>query len=210
LAGIAVAQESITSRVFTYDGSPATNGSVTFQVSGSSFAPSLPTTVGRNSVSNTSAGGASFGLDLDIDVATYVLVSGVFDAIFDVNGYGPGKVTHSADVEIRTNRSLSVVAAGFGPLQDTTPGSGGKPAGTISYTLAALPGFPASANAGAIAQSPSGTDQDFDGKGLNIPIAQLPASGEVTLRLARTLNVNSFAQGAKTYRADGILILTVN
>jgi hypothetical protein len=212
LAAFANAQSDLNSRVFTYDGSPATNGAIDFSIDGASFGPAGPVTAGTNSITNEGPGGASFGLDLEIKVQTFIYVSGSFDADYTVTGYGSASDTSPkfSDVEIRTNRSLTITTTGFSELSDEANPTNHASPGSVTYSLSAFQGFPYIRGSSQISPLISGSDQSFSGKSVMIQVSDLPNSGQATLRMARVLSINSGATGATTYRAKGTLILTVS
>jgi hypothetical protein len=210
IAAMANAQE-LQSRVFTYDGTPATNGAITFQIEGSAFTPAGTLVTANSSISNESPNGASLGVNLAINVETYIYVFGSLYAKYTVSGAGGTRdQLRAADLEIRTNRNLTISTANFTGLSDSTHPGDASGIGEIAYTLSLYGGFPLQAEALPISQSATGKDADFNGKSVSLQVSELPPSGQATLRLGRTLTIGSAAQGSTTYRATGTLILTVS
>jgi hypothetical protein len=198
-----MAQSDLTSRVFTYDGSTATNGTALFEVDNTTVTASSTL---NNNLSGATAAGANFTVKTVIRVRTYVYLSGNFGAEYEVTGAGTN--TDSArtnDIELRSNRALTFSTTGFTTLRDS--GNNSVNVGTMLYALTLFQDNPAGTQIG----SPiTGTDTGFNSLSLSAALSDLPANGKMTLRLSRTLTINQTAEGAQTYNATGTIGLAVN
>ncbi|MFN3729118.1 MAG: hypothetical protein ACK4XJ_05340 [Fimbriimonadaceae bacterium] len=207
VAGSAYAQSALTTRVFTYDGTVATNGTSIFEID------QVPANTGTlavtfnnggtidNSITAASVTGATFGVKTTINVRTYVYVEGNFSGTFFVRG--PGTNTSSNennDIVVRTNRPMTFTAANFTELDDNTVGS-------IDYTMRLGTGSPFGTQ---FAIAGPETDTDFNGEAVSSTMADLSTAGVMTLRLQRQLTLNQLAMGATQYTATGEIVMTVN
>ena len=208
-AGTTIAMgQGVTTRVFTYDGTPGTNGIVSYQVNGDGVNAQVfsgyvaGTTYGQNGVVGASGTYAQFLAQTLVNVATYIYISGNFGGVYNVTGVGSASdIQYTNDVEVRTNRPLSFVATGFYGI--------GLSLGTISYGMSIFQDFPS--NGTQIGPTITGTDAGFNGSTLYVnPAINLPADGRATLRLHRTLSLTQAALGGKSYTAAGYIAIGVN
>ena len=200
--------QTLTSRVFFYDGTLATNGQATYVLNGDGatagiFAGSINGTGNQNAVTGSSATNAGFLVSTIVNVSSYVYISGNFGGTFNVQGIGAGydPVTEVNQVEVRTNRTLSFTAAGF---------YGIGTAGTIGYTLSLLQDYPSNGTVLA-GTGASLNDAGFNGSTVVLDAnTQLPLDGKATLQLTRQLYLNQSALGGKAYTAGGTIQVSVN
>ena len=208
-AGAAVSMaQGVNNRIFTYDGTPGTNGLVTYQVNGDGANAQVfsgyiaGTTYGQNGVLGASYTNAQFLAQTLINVATYVYISGNFGGVYNVQGVGTATdIQYQNDVEVRTNRPLSFVATGFYGLAPSI--------GSITYAMSLWQDYPS--NGVQIGPTISAIDGGFNGSTLYVnPAANLPADGKATLRLQRTLSLTQAAIGGKQYTVAGFIAVGVN
>jgi len=207
LAAVSMAQ-GVNSRIFTYDGTPGTNGLATYQVNGDGANAQVfsgyiaGTTYGQNGLVGASSTYSQFLAQTLINVATYIYVSGNFGGVYNVQGVGTASdITYTNDVEVRTNRPLSFVATGFYGI--------GLALGTINYSMSIFQDYPS--NGVQIGPTISAVDAGFNGSTLYVnPAINLPADGRATLRLTRTLSLTQAAVGGKQYVAAGYIAIGVN
>lgn len=207
LGTAAFAQSNDPTRVFTYDGTQATNGLSTFEVDNTTvYSNGTAGSTTSNSVTGATASGASFAVNTTINVLTYVYLNGNFGGTFTVHGAGSNTdVAESNDIEVRTNRPLTFTTSAFTVLQ--TGGAGAATTGSILYGLSLFSDYPANAQVGS---TQSGTDTAFNGKTINVALSNLPTDGKMTLRLSRTLSLTQLSEGNTTYTASGTIALAVN
>src|SRR5436309_3021735 len=94
LATSAFGQANLTTRVFTYDATQATNGVSTYEVDDSAVTSSGTSgTDTANAVSSATASGASFAVNTTIHVKTYVYMNGNFGGTFTIHGAGSNSDT---------------------------------------------------------------------------------------------------------------------
>ena len=208
-AGAAVSMaQGVNNRIFTYDGTPGTNGLVTYQVNGDGANAQVfsgyiaGTTYGQNGVLGASYTNAQFLAQTLINVATYIYVSGNFGGVYNVQGVGSSSdITYSNDVEVRTNRALSFVATGFYGI--------GLANGTVTYSMSIFQDYPS--NGVQIGPTITAVDAGFNGSTLYVnPAINLPADGRATLKLTRTLSLTQAAIGGKQYTAGGYIAIGIN
>jgi hypothetical protein len=207
LAAGAFAQSNLATRVFTYDGSQATNGLSNFEVDNTTVSNSGTSgTDTANAVSSATAGGASFGVNTTIHILTYVYMNGNFGGTFTLHGAGSNTdAERDNDVEIRANRPLTFTTSAFTTLlnADTTSAA---TVGSIAYGLSLYADNPANTIVGSAI---TGTDAAFNAQHISFALSDLPADGKMTLHLARTLSLTQLAAGATTYNATGTIAVTV-
>jgi hypothetical protein len=210
-AGVAVAamgQSGLTSRVFLYDGSVATNGQATYVLNGDGanaylFSGSVNGTANSNAIVGASITNAAFLVNTVVNVSSYVYISGNFAGTYTVSGVGAGlDGIETNQVEVRTNRSLTFTAAGFYPM--------GASIGNIQYTMSLLQDYPAT-NVVLGGTGASLIDDNFNGATLNLnAVTMLPPDGRVTLQLTRQLTLTQAALGGHSYTAAGTIQVGVN
>jgi len=202
--------QTLTGRLFTYDGYTSTNGYVTYILNGdgataSIFAGSVNGMVpNQNGVTGASYTNATFLVSTLVNVSSYVYISGNFGGVYTVQGVGAGydpNIEYS-EVEVLTNRSLTFTAEGFYGL--------GSAVGTIGYTMSLYQDFPSNGvvlgGTGAMLD-----DSNFNGATLELnATTMLLADGRATLQLTRQLTLTQAAQGGHTYSAGGFIGVTVN
>jgi len=224
-------------RAFTYDGTTATNGSVTYILDKDVFSPASGSSTSlNNAITGASLTGAAFGVKSVINVRSYVFVSGNFAATIEARGAGSDTLSAVAadsgttldadgfmlnDIEVRTNRLLSFATSGFSALTDGT-----NTVGSIRYKIDL---YRHTDSAGSLEATPLATtgDQSVTDKGYadanfnakSVALASLTGGnglgngntkGKLTLRLRRKVSLNQFAQGGQSYTANGVVTLTVN
>jgi hypothetical protein len=208
LTGAALAQSNLTTRVFTYDATQATNGLSTYEVDDAAVtATGTAGTDTANSVTGGTVSAANFAVNTTIHVKTYVYISGNFGGTFTVHGAGSN--TDSArnnDVEVRSNRPLTFTTSGFTTLRKSDLSSAAT-VGSVAYGLSIYTNFPAGSQVGT---TQSGTDTAFNGKTLSFALSDLASNGKMTLRVARTLTLTQLAAGATDYNATGTVAVAVN
>ena len=204
---VAAMAQSMTTRVFSYDGTNVTNGTVTYIVSGDGNGASIfsgvnaGTVANQNSVTGASATNASFAVNTLVNVSTYVYLSGNFGGVYNVTGIGAGQdVVQAQDIEVRTNRSLTFNASGFYALANNV--------GTIDYTMSLFQDYPS--NGTQIGSTVAGTDAGFTGNIALNASTSLPTDGKADLHLTRKLSLTQAALGGHTYSAAGIIAVSVN
>ncbi|MDR3688899.1 MAG: hypothetical protein P4L46_05930 [Fimbriimonas sp.] len=205
-AAASFAQSDLNTRVFTYDGTTATNGLATFEIDQTpadtgSLAVTANTATINNAITSATTTGANFQVQTIVNVRTYIYVNGNFSGNFYVRGPGSGTSTaQNNDIEVRTNRPITFLAQNFTALNDTTVGS-------VAYTLSLASSYPFGTQ---FATTTTQTDTAINGQTLACAMSNLPTTGNITLRVARTLTLNQLALGATTYTATGQINLTVN
>lgn len=208
-ATVAAMGQTLTNRVFSYDGSVNTNGVATYVLYGdganaSVFAGSVNGTGNQNSVLGSSYTNASFLVNTVINVGSYVYISGNFGGVYNVQGIGAGydPITEVNQVEVRTNRSLTFTAAGFYGI--------GASVGTIGYTMSLLQDYPS--NGTVLGGTGAAlTDTAFNGAYVQLNAnTMLPTDGRATLQLTRQLFLTQAALGNTTYTAAGTIQVSVN
>jgi hypothetical protein len=199
--------QSLTTRVFTYDGSVFTNGTATYILNGDGpgaviFSGAVNGLYPNNGVVGASTTNVAFLVQTLIFVSSYVYISGNFGGVYTVQGIGSGTdVVQTNLIEVRTNRSLTFTATGFFPLIAGV--------GSIAYGMSVLQDFP---NNGTVVSGPvGGVDGLFNGQtvGLNA-ITSLPPDGRATLKLTRQLTLTQAALGGHEYAAAGLIQVNVN
>lgn len=209
VSATSLAQSDLSSRVFLYDNSVASNGTANWSVSGSSFSSSA--TAGAhaaNAIISASATGLTVEVNTTIYVRTYFYVNGTFSASFFVRG--PGGATSAifaTDIELRVGRPFTVTASGFGPILDSTFAVVSPSVGTAEHRMRLHRNFPGAAGIGTEA---IGIDGAFNGATVSCTMDDLPASGVMSLRLRRRLVLNRLALGNETYYSTGALTLSIS
>ncbi len=208
-ATIAAMGQTLTSRVFSYDGSVPTNGLATYVLYGdganaSVFAGSVNGTSNQNAIVGASSTNAAFLVNTVINVGSYVYISGNFGGTYNVQGIGAGydPLTETNQVEVRTNRSLTFTAAGFYGI--------GSNIGTIGYTMSLLQDYPSN---GVVLGGTGAalTDAAFNGAYVQLNAnTMLPVDGRATLQLTRQLFLTQAALGNQSYVAAGTIQVGVN
>lgn len=206
-ASAAFGQANLTTRVFTYDATQATNGLSTFEVDNSTvFSQGTAGSTTSNSVTGAATTGANFAVNTTINVLTYVYVNGNFGGTFTVHGAGSNTdIERDNDIEVRSNRPLTFSTSNFTVLQ--TGGSGASTAGSILYGMSVYTEYPAGSQVGT---TQSGVDTAVNGKSIATTMSNLATDGKMTLRIARTLTLTQLAMGATTYTASGTIGLAIN
>ena len=206
---VAAMGQTLTSRVFSYDGSTATNGLATYVLYGdgasaSIFSGSVNGTGNQNQVVGASTTNAAFLANTVVNVGSYVYISGNFGGVFNVQGIGAGydPIIESNLIEVRTNRSLTFTAAGFYGI--------GSSIGTIAYTMSLLQDYPSN----GVVLAGTGValiDNNFNGATLQLNSqTELPVDGRATLQLTRALTLTQAAVGGQSYTAAGTIQVGVN
>ena len=201
--------QGLTSRIFTYDGSVATNGTATYVLNGDGegaylFSGAINGTGNQNAIVGSSTTNAAFLASTIVNVSSYVYISGNFGGVYNVQGIGAGvdPLLQTNQIEVRTNRSLSFTAAGFYGI--------GASVGNIAYTMSLLQDYPSN----GVVLGGTGValiDDNFNGATLNLnAVTQLPLDGRATLQLTRQLTLTQAATGGKSYSAAGTIQVGVN
>lgn len=201
--------QTLSTRIFSYDGSTATNGLATYTLYGdggnaSVFAGAIAGTTNPNPILGYSSSAVAFSANTIVNVGSYVYISGNFGGVYNVQGIGAGfdPVVQTNLIQVRTNRSLSFTADGFYGI-----GSG---IGNIAYTMSLFQDFPS--NGVVLAGTGNALiDNNFNGATVAVNAStELPADGMLTLQLTRTLTLTQAALGGQTYTAGGVIKVGVN
>jgi hypothetical protein len=208
IATATFAQSNLTTRVFTYDATQATNGLSTYEVDDSAVtATGTAGTDTANSVTGATASAANFAVNTTIHVKTYVYLNGNFGGTFTVHGAGSNTdVERDNDIEVRSNRPLTFTTSGFTTLRKSDLSSAST-VGSVAYGMSVYTNYPAGSQVGS---TQSGTDTTFNGKTLSFALSDLATNGKMTLRIARTLTLTQLAAGATDYNATGVVAVAVN
>ena len=207
LTAVASAQSNLTGRVFTYDGTTATNGSANYELDNSTVTQSASL---NNTITAPSATGATFGVKTLVNVLSYVWISGNFSGTYPVRGFGTtSDVQQDNLLEVRTNRALTFTPSAFTTLMNGAVSA--STAGSVTYQLGLYKDYSSTvAGLGALVkQSAQQVDAAFISP-VNSALTDLPSDGKLTLRLSRTLSLTQIAQGAQSYSATGVVGLTIN
>src|SRR5947209_7090309 len=87
MAGACFAQSNLTTRVFTYDATSATNGLSTFEVDDSTVTGTgTAGTDTSNTVSGATVSAANFAVNTTLHIKTYVYINGNFGGTYTVHG----------------------------------------------------------------------------------------------------------------------------
>ena len=202
------AQSNLTTRVFTYDATQATNGVSTYEVDDSTVTGvGTAGTDTSNDVTGATASAANFAVNTVIHVKTYVYLTGNFGGTYTIHGAGSNTdVSQTNDLEVRSNRPLSFSASGFTTLRNTDLSSAAG-AGSVAYSLSAYTGFPAGSQIGS---TQTGTDTAFNGSSVGFALSDLATNGKVTFRIRRVLSLTQLAAGNTDYNATGTIAIAVN
>ena len=210
LPWLCLAQSNLTTRVFTYDGTVATNGTTSYSTDGTTPTSSASSgTFNSNAITAVGAKTATAAVNTVIVVRTYIYVSGNFSGSFYVRGPSAGSSsTQTGEVEVRTNRPLTLVASTFTKILNSSNVVVSPSIGTITYLIKWRTGFPSTADIGT--GTISGIDDATNGTSCSISQANISTTGLMAIQVQRTITLNQLAVGNNTYTATGKLVLTVN
>jgi hypothetical protein len=206
-ATVAAMGQSLTTRVFSYDGSTATNGIATYTLYGdgnntSVFAGVVAGSGNANPILGYSQNRVDFSANTQVNVGSYVYISGTFGGTFNVQGIGSGNdVIETNLIQVKTNRSLSFTASGFYGIGSV---------GNIAYSMNLYQDWPSNGTSLGWTGYPL-IDTNFNGAYVGVNAStELPVDGCLTLALTRTLTLNQSAIGGQTYNAGGVIKVGVN
>jgi len=205
-----------TSRVFTYDGSVATNGAVSLEFNGSPFFNNsfVSGTYNNSGLDNVDVNKtARFKAVTRARVNTYVYIGGTFSGEYTVDGFGSAATQASVNtnsITVYTNRSLSITPYNFTGLKDEAANNGIDYA-NVKYSLQFAKG---DGNNGTYRFGPvvSGENIYFNGQSLILDLENTEAghNGQFYLQFDRQITwLSERAQGNKTYSSTGYLTFTV-